>query len=183
MERRPGQLGKISKSRTFNISRFRYHRDGIFFDIAMGVNKYVSEVKTIEHNQQIVFNYLSNFENLATYLNSGLIEKITEKVPQIKITDFESDRDSCKFNITGLGLAEIKIVNRDPFKTIKVESSGGLPLSFTFWIQLVPIDEYKTKMRLTLHAEMSMMIKMMAGNKLEEGINQLADTLSKLPYH
>lgn len=148
----------------------------------MAVNKYVSEVKTIDHNQQVVFNYLSNFENLSTYLNSGLIEKITEKVPQIKITDFESDQDSCKFNITGIGLAEIKIVNREPFKTIKVESSGGLPLSFTFWIQLVPIDEYKTKIRLTLHAEMSMMIKMMAGNKLEEGINQLAETLSKLPY-
>ncbi len=148
----------------------------------MAVNKYISEVKTIAHNQQVVFNYLSNFENLSTYLNSGLIEKITEKVPQIKITDFESDHDSCKFNITGLGVAEIKIVNREPFKTIKVESSGGLPLSFTFWIQLLPIDEYSTKMRLTLHADMSMMIKMMAGNKLEEGINQLADTLSKLPY-
>lgn len=148
----------------------------------MGVNKYVSEVKTIDNNQQVVFNYLSNFENLSAYLNSGLIEKITEKVPQIKITDFESDQDSCKFNITGLGIAQIKIVNREPFKTIKVESSGGLPLSFTFWIQLMPIDSYKTKMRLTLHAEMSMMIKMMAGSKLEEGINQLADTLSKLPY-
>ncbi|WP_303921915.1 hypothetical protein [Draconibacterium sediminis] len=148
----------------------------------MALNKYVSEVKVIEQNQQVVFNYLSNFENLSAYLNSGLIEKITEKVPQIKITDFESDRDSCKFNITGLGLAEIKIVNREPFKTIKVESSGGLPLSFTFWIQLMPVNEYKTKMRLTLHAEMSMMIKMMAGSKLEEGINQLADTLSKLPY-
>jgi len=148
----------------------------------MAINKYVSEVKTVEHNQQVVFNYLSNFENLSAYLNSGLIEKITEKIPQIKITDFESDRDSCKFNITGFGVAEIKIVDRDPFKTIKVESSGGLPLSFTFWIQLLPIDEYSTKMRLTLHADMSMMIKMMAGNKLEEGINQLADTLSKLPY-
>jgi len=148
----------------------------------MTINKYVSEVKTVEHNQQVVFNYLSNFANLSAYLNSGLIEKITEKIPQIKITDFESDRDSCKFNITGFGVAEIKIVDRDPFKTIKVESSGGLPLSFTFWIQLLPIDEYSTKMRLTLHADMSMMIKMMAGNKLEEGINQLADTLSKLPY-
>ncbi|WP_346862199.1 hypothetical protein [uncultured Draconibacterium sp.] len=148
----------------------------------MGVNKYVSQVKEINHNQQVVFNYLSNFENLSNYLNSGLIEKITEKVPQIKITDFESDQDSCKFNITGLGVAEIKIVNREPFKTIKVESSGGLPLSFTFWIQLMPIDQFNTKMRLTLHAEMSMMIKMMAGSKLEEGINQLADTLSKLPY-
>lgn len=148
----------------------------------MGINKYVSEVKTIPHNQQIVFNYLSNFENLAAYLNSGLIEKITEQVPQIKITDFESDHDSCKFNITGLGVAKINIVNREPFKSIKIESSGGLPLSFTFWIQLLPIDEYQTKIRLTLHADMSMMIKMMAGNKLEEGINQLADTLSKLPY-
>lgn len=148
----------------------------------MGVNKYVSEVKTIDHNQQIVFNYLSNFENLSAYLNSGLIERITKQIPQIKITDFESDQDSCKFNITGLGVAKINIVNREPFKTIKVESSGSLPLSITFWIQLLPVDEYKTKMRLTLHADMSTMIKMMAGNKLKEGINQLADTLSKLPY-
>jgi carbon monoxide dehydrogenase subunit G len=148
----------------------------------MGLNKYTSQVKKINHNKQVVFTYLSNFENLSAYLNSGLIEKITEKVPQIKITDFESDQDSCKFNITGLGVAEIKIVNREPFKSIKVESSGGLPLSFTFWIQLLPVDEYNTKMRLTLHAEMSMMIKMMAGSKLEEGIDQLADTLSKLPY-
>lgn len=148
----------------------------------MAVNKYTSNVKLIDHNQQIVFSYLSNFENLGKYLNSGLLEKITEKIPQVKISDFKSDKDSCKFNITGFGVAEIKIINREPFKTIKVESSGGLPLSLTFWIQLLPVDEYQTKMRLTLHAEMSMMIKMMAGNKLEEGINQLAETLSKLPY-
>ncbi len=148
----------------------------------MSLNKYRSDVKLIDHNQQVVFNYLANFENLSGYLNSGLIEKITEKIPQIKITDFQSDQDSCKFNITGLGVAEIKIVNRDPFKTIKVESSGGLPLSFVFWIQLIPVDQFQTKLRLTLHAEMSMMIKMMAAGKLEEGINKLADTLSKLPY-
>ena len=148
----------------------------------MSLNKYRSDIKLINHNQQVVFNYLSNFENLSGYLNSGLIEKITEKIPQIKITDFQSDQDSCKFNITGLGVAKIKIVSREPFKTIKVESSGGLPLSFIFWIQLIPVDQFNTKLRLTLHAEMSMMIKMMAGSKLEEGINQLADTLSKLPY-
>ena len=148
----------------------------------MSLQKYISEVKVIEQNEKVVFDYLSNFENLAAYLNSGLIEKITKQVPQVKITDFQSDRDSCKFNITGMGVAEIKIVNRDPFKTIKIESSGSLPLSFTFWIQLLPVDSFKTKLRLTLHAELSMMIKMMVGNKLEEGINQLAETLTKLPY-
>ncbi len=148
----------------------------------MSLNKYTSGTKVVNHNEQVVFNYLSNFNNLSGYLNSGLIEKITEKIPQIKITEFSSDQDSCKFKITGLGLAEIRIVNREPFKTIKVESSGGLPLSFTFWIQLMPVDNFTTKMRLTLHAEMSMMIKMMAGDKLAEGIDKLADTLSALPY-
>jgi carbon monoxide dehydrogenase subunit G len=148
----------------------------------MSINKYVSDVKHIQHNQQIVFDYLSNFENLSDYLNSGLIEKIIKQVPQVKITHFESDRDSCKFNITGMGVAKIQIVKREPFKTIKAESSGGLPLSFTFWIQLLPLNAHETKMRLTLHADLSMMIKMMVGNKLDEGINQLADTLSTLPY-
>lgn len=149
----------------------------------MSLEKYTSQVKLISHNEQVIYNYLSNFENLSGYLNSGLIEKITEKVPQIKITDFSSDRDSCKFNITGLGLAQIRIVNREPFKTIKVESSGGLPISLTFWIQLMAVDNFSTKMRLTLHAEMSMMIKMLAGSKLGEGVDRLADTLATLPYH
>jgi len=148
----------------------------------MSINKYISDVKLIPHNQQIVFDYLANFENLAAYLNSGLIEKITKQVPQVKITNFESDRDSCNFNISGMGLAHIRIVNREPFKTIKVESSGGLPLSFTFWIQLLPASACETKIRLTLHADLNMMIKMMVGNKLEEGINHLAETLTTLPY-
>jgi carbon monoxide dehydrogenase subunit G len=148
----------------------------------MSLEKYTSNTKIINHNEQVVFNYLSNFNNLSGYLNSGLIERVTAKIPQIKLTDFSSDQDSCKFNITGLGLAELRIVNREPFKTIKVESSGGLPLSFTFWIQLMPIDNFTTKMRLTLHAEMSMMIKMMAGDKLADGLDKLADTLAALPY-
>jgi carbon monoxide dehydrogenase subunit G len=148
----------------------------------MSTEKYVSKVKLINHNQQIVFDYLSNFENLSDYLNSGLIEKISNKVPQVKITDFQSDRDSCKFNLTGFGVAEIKIVNREPYKTIKVESSGSLPVNLTFWIQLLPVDTFRTKMRLTLHADLNMMVKMILGNQLDDGINQLADRLTGLPY-
>ncbi|MDP1615584.1 MAG: hypothetical protein Q8L68_07280, partial [Methylococcales bacterium] len=71
----------------------------------MSLEKYTSNVKLVNHNEQVIFNYLSNFQNLSSYLNSGLIEKITEKVPGIKITNFSSNRDSCKFNITGMGIA------------------------------------------------------------------------------
>ena len=148
----------------------------------MSISKYVSETKLVNQNQEIVFNYLSNFENLSKYVNEGLLQKVNEKVPQIKISNFESDGDSCRFSVAGLGLAEIRITEREPQKTIKIESSGGLPLNITFWIQLLPVQAYQCKMRLTLHADMSMMIKMMVNKKLEEGIDQLADMLANLPY-
>ena len=148
----------------------------------MGLEKYVSDIKTIEQNQEVVYNYLSNFENLSTYVNDGLLSKMNESVPQIKVSDFESDSDSCRFNISGMGQAEIRIIDREPHKTIKINSSGNLPIGVTLWIQLLPVTPYQSKIKLTLHAEMSMMIKMMVNKKLEEGINQIADMLTKLPY-
>ncbi len=148
----------------------------------MTVSKYVSKTTFIEHNQQVIYDHLSNFENLGAYLNSGLLEKIAKKVPQVTISDFESDRDTCRFKVTGMGLAKVRITDREPYKTIKVQSEGGLPIGLTFWIQLMPVNAFQTKMRLTLHADMNMMIKMMLGDRLEEGLNQLAQTLSELPY-
>jgi carbon monoxide dehydrogenase subunit G len=148
----------------------------------MSATKYVSDVKIVNNNQEIVFNYLSNFENLSKYVNDGLLSKMTEQIPQIKISDFESDADSCRFQIAGMGQAEIRIIDREPIKTIKISSTGSLPISVVFWIQLLPVSDYETKLRLTLDADMSMMIKMMVNKKLEEGINRLADVLAALPY-
>ncbi|MGE4586813.1 MAG: hypothetical protein AB7D05_05680 [Mangrovibacterium sp.] len=149
----------------------------------MAIQKYVSEIKTIDHNQEVVYNYLSNFEHLAQYVSDGLLARMNEQLPQIKVSRFESDRDSCRFELSGLGPAEIRIIEREPVKTIKIAGSDGLPIGITFWIQLLPDTPYKTKFRLTLHADMSTMIKMMVNKKLEEGINQLAEMLIRLPYH
>jgi carbon monoxide dehydrogenase subunit G len=155
---------------------------GIFLFSHMGVSRYVSDIKIIQNNQQVIYNYLSNFENLSKYINDGILEKMSEQIPQIKISNFESDVDSCRFQISGMGQAEIRIIEREPVKTIKISSSGGLPVSIVFWIQLMPVETYQTKIRLVLDADMSMMIKMMVNKKLEEGINRLADMLAALPY-
>jgi len=41
----------------------------------MSSTKYISDVKTVQQNQEIVYNYLSNFENLSKYVNEGLLTK------------------------------------------------------------------------------------------------------------
>lgn len=149
----------------------------------MSISKYVSNVKVIDHNIEVIYNYLSDFGNLAAYFNQDILDVLSAKIPHFEIRDFDSDADSCRFSIGEMGNAEIRIVERSPFNTLKLEGQGSFPVSVKFWIQLLPLEENKTKMRLTLHADMGMVLKMAVGSKLEKGIDQLADALSLLPYH
>ncbi len=148
----------------------------------MGTTKYVSDVHLIDRNVELVYNHLSDFQNLSRVLTDELIEKVSGSLPGVSIDNFESDSDSCRFDVSGMGRTEIRVVDRDPHKTIKVQGGGDLPIDLTFWIQLLPMAPYSTKLRLTLQTEMSMMVKMVVGNKLEEGVNRLALVLAGLPY-
>ncbi|MBK5202439.1 MAG: hypothetical protein JJE45_01795 [Prolixibacteraceae bacterium] len=148
----------------------------------MSLQKYVSEIKFIDQNQDVIYNYLSDFKNFASFFNETALAKISEKIPQIKISNFEFDSDSCRFNILKMGHTEIRIINRAPSKNIKMSNLNGAPFGFTFWIQLLPVSPYRTKIKLTMHAELTEMIKMLVHKKLTKGINQLADTLTKIPY-
>jgi len=148
----------------------------------MSLQKYVSKIKYIDQNQEIIYKYLSDFKNFAPFFNETALARLSEKIPQIKISNFDYDSDSCRFDILKMGHSEIRIINREPSKTIKISNLNGAPFGFTLWIQLLPDSPYRTKIRITMHAELSAMIKMLVHKKLEKGIDQLADTLTKIPY-
>jgi hypothetical protein len=149
----------------------------------MGIERYVSDIRIINKDQEVVFNYLSDFQNLGKYINEGLLDRITQLAPQIKITGFESDRDSCRFSVSGFGSSEIRITEREPFNTIKIVSSGSLPVGITLWIQLKQKEVEKTNIRLTLDADLNLILKTMIGSRLNEGVNGLCLMLANLPYN
>jgi len=148
----------------------------------MSVNKYVSEVKVINHNQDVVYNFLSDFKNLGMFFNEYTLAQISQQIPKGSITDFNSDSDSCRFTISPLGEAGFRIVEREASKMIKIAGEGKIPFEVFLWIQLLPMSAYQCKMRLTVHANLNMMMKMMVGKKLDQGINKMADALAMLPY-
>jgi len=80
--------------------------------------------------------------------------------------------------VEGFGKMGFKITNREPFKTIKLESEKA-PVNLSVWIQLIQRAENDTQMKLTLKADLPTMIKMMIDKKLKEGINLIADVLAK----
>lgn len=134
---------------------------------------YESSIKTISANNEMVFAKLADLRNLET-----LKEKLPSNAP---IQDLEVDEDSIHFSIQPIGKMGLRIIDRTEFSTIKLASENS-PINFNTWILLVPINEDETKLKITLKAELPMMIKMMLGNKMEDFVNQLAEVLTKIDY-
>lgn len=131
---------------------------------------YESEIKTISSSEEMVFGILSDLSNLKKVAdNPGLAGKVK---------DLQFDADSCSFAVDGFGKMGFRIIEREAFKTIKLESENA-PVSINLWIQLKQVAEDDTKMKLTLKAELPTMIKMMVGSKLQDGINSIAELLTK----
>ena len=61
-----------------------------------------------------------------------------------------------------------------------------MPIDFNFWIQLHSVAERDTRIRLVLHAELNMMMRMMVGSKIQGALDQVVEGLAKsfnsIPY-
>lgn len=79
------------------------------------------------------------------------------------------------------GNIAIRIVEREPNKTIKLETVES-PVPFFIWIQLLPTPEDNTAMKLTLRAELNPFIRGMISKPLQEGINKIAEAITLIPF-
>jgi carbon monoxide dehydrogenase subunit G len=131
--------------------------------------KFESRVGSISSSDEKIYNFLSNFNNFKNF------------IPADKVENFESSEDSCKFKVPGMGGIGLRIVEREPFKTIKVSGDGMANQQFLLWIQLKQMDEADTKIKLTLKADLNPMIKMMASKPLQEFLDKLVDAMEKIP--
>lgn len=131
---------------------------------------YESDIKAISSNEEVVFGILNDLKNLEKLANNPSLMD--------KAQDLHFDSDSCSFVVEGFGKMGFRIVEREPFKTIKLVSENA-PVEVIVWIQLKSVDVNNTQLKLTVKAELPMMIKMMVDKKLQEGVNSIADLLAK----
>lgn len=136
------------------------------------MSKFESSIKVIPYSQQAVYNTLSDLTN---------VERIKDKIPQDKLEGLTFDRDSISMSMKPVGQVSMRIVNREEPKTIKFQSENS-PLSFFFWIQLLPVTEGQCKMRLTIDADVPLFLKKMVQGPLAEGIEKIAEALAMIPY-
>lgn len=151
----------------------------------MAETKITSEVYKINSTIESVYSFLSDFNRIGKMVEmarqmgaiDGKLEQIADKIEDIRFTE-----DACMFRVKGMGEMAVKVVEKEAPKMIKYGGEENIPFQFNLWIQLLENGPYDTRMRITFQGELNFMMKMMLKGKLEKGINQLAEGLSKIPY-
>ena len=134
------------------------------------MTKFESEIKKALHSKEKIFSFISNFNNFK------------DLVPQDKIKDWQSTEDTCRFKVDGIGEAGLKIVEKEPAKTVKYSTDGKVPFNFYLWVQLKQVAENDTRIKLTLKADLNPMMKMMVGKHVDKFLNMLGDAIAGYHY-
>ena len=136
------------------------------------MSKFESSIKQIAYPQQSVYNMLSDLTN---------IERVKDKVPEDKLKDLTFDKDTISISVSPVGQISMRIVERDEPKTIEFASENS-PMSFNFWIQILPVSDTASKMKLTIDADIPFFAKGMVSGPLKAGIEKIAEALATIPY-
>lgn len=136
------------------------------------MTQFESGIKMIPYKQESVYNKLSDLNNL---------EAVKDRIPADKVQDLQFDADSVSFSVSPVGKLALKIVEREPMKCIKFEAANS-PIPFNLWIQVLPVGENESKMKLTIKAEINMFLKGMVSKPMQDGLEKLTDMLAMIPY-
>ncbi len=136
------------------------------------MTKFESSVKQIAYPVEDVYRNISDLSNL---------ERVRDRVPEDKLNSFSFDRDTVSVNVDPVGDIKLRIIEREEGKCVKFETEQS-PMPFNLWIQVLPVTETTSKMRVTGQADIPFMLKGMVSGPLQDGVEKIADALSQIPY-
>ena len=137
-----------------------------------GETKFESSIKQVPYPQQAVYDNISDLRNL---------EKVKDRVPEDKVNEFTFDEDTVGLNVQPVGELKLRICEREEPKCVKFETVQS-PVPFNVWIQILPVDEQNSKMKVTVKAELNPFIKSMVEKPLQEAVEKIADALALVQY-
>ena len=136
------------------------------------MTKFESSVKQRAYPVEDVYRNISDLSNL---------ERVRDRVPADKLDSFKFDSDSVEVSVPPVGTIKLRIIEREKNKCVKFETEQS-PMPFNLWIQMLPVSETESKMKVTVKADIPFMLKGMVSGPLQDGVEKIADALSQIPF-
>lgn len=154
--------------------------------------KVESAIKSIGYPQEAVYAKVSDLKNLEAIkdklndpdaqarlkanVNDDNMEKVRKSLETIQF-----DTDSVSMEVKPIGNITIAVIERESPKMVKFASKQS-PISFSLWVQVLPVTDDTCKMKITVDASVNPFIGGMISKPLKEAVEKLADMLEALPY-
>jgi carbon monoxide dehydrogenase subunit G len=109
------------------------------------------------------------------------LESIRDRIPEDQIQNFSFDADSVSAEAPMMGKISVQIVDREEPKCVKFGSQQS-PMPFNVWVQVLPVEEQTSKLKVTVDADIPFMLKGMVSGPLQQGVEKIAEVLAGLNY-
>lgn len=128
---------------------------------------YQSKTITVNKTFEEVYGKVSDLSNL---------EQFRDRIPKEYTVNFECDTDYVQFRVAPVGDLLLRIVERGTDKIrLNVEK---LPFKAEISMNIGNVSPSETNIQLVLDADIPFFVKHIVGNKLEEGMDKIADILT-----
>lgn len=136
-----------------------------------------SQVRHIPYSQEQVYAKVSDLTNL---------QAVADGLPlqgemNISVRNLRCTTDTAECEISPVGRISLGIVSREPFKCVKLETLQS-PVQMTAWIQIVSTGPDSCKIRITLDADLNILMAKMVEKPMTQAVERLADMLAMIPY-
>ncbi len=128
----------------------------------------ISKIGKIPNTYEKIFNFFADLRNFS-------------KLVPPDIEDWQATEDNCSFMVKGKKMS-LRIIDRTPFNTIKIEGDDNSPYKFNLWLQLKSISAYETAVRIVVRAELNMIMRTAVKKPLKQGLDQIIDYMKMIPY-
>ena len=130
------------------------------------MQEYISKQHQILRPAEQIYAVISRFDNLTPALAD-------------RVEEWQATEERCSFKAKGFTVT-LRMEERIAPKHVKiVGDEGGVPMDFAFWIQLHKVSDTDTRLRVVLHIELNMMMRMMIGSKLQGAVDQIAEGIAR----
>lgn len=130
------------------------------------MQEYISKQHQILRPAEQIYAAISRFDNLTPALAD-------------RVEEWQATEERCSFKAKGFTV-KLRMEERIAPKHVKiVGDEGGVPMDFAFWIQLHKVSDTDTRLRVVLHIDLNMMMRMMIGSKLQGAVDQIAEGIAR----
>lgn len=137
------------------------------------MEKYESKIKVVKGSTEAIYAHLSDLSRV----NGMIPAEVGDK-----LKDAQATADECSFTVDKLGRVAIAIAERQPCSLVKYVLKAAMPLGVNIFVQIKeapqPTVEPESRIKVSLTADIPLMLRPLVGSKLQGVVDQVAETLS-----